>query len=167
MRMIRGMSVSGTVVAKKGGTKPMEKVQVEVRNRYENLLNTAITNDKGEFVIDPALTNAQTIFLELNTPGYFPFRKRVMPNNLGEDDTPVDIVEAIELIPLPEPLAVTGTFNRFGPFLPGVSKSSSGGVLSPDIDLDLTYGISAMENEFTISLQPYGLPDGTQPTLGR
>jgi hypothetical protein len=48
-----------------------------------------------------------------------------MPNNLGEDDTPVDIVEAIELIPLPEPLAVTGTFNRFGPFFPGVSKSSS------------------------------------------
>ena len=162
MRMLRGMSVKGTVKAKKDEeTLVMEKVTVHVRNRYGNLLTTAITNDKGEFEIDPALTNAQTIFLEVNTPGYFPFRKRIMPNNLGEDATPVDIDEAIELTLLPGPLSVTGTFNRFGPFLPGVSKSSSGGVLSPDTDLDMSYDITAMENEFTVSLQPYDLPDGT------
>lgn len=166
LRMRRGMGVKGVVETKLepeeagGDLEAVGMVRVMIRNRYGNPLASAITNAAGEFELSKALANAQTLFLEVNAPGFYPFRKRIIPNNLGEDDTPVDIDETITLKPLPGPVAVSGTFNRFGAFLPGVSQSGSGGILTPDEDLEMTCELTSKGNELTLSLVPYDTPMG-------
>lgn len=170
LRMKRGMAVKGTVEAKfdpgdeDETPKPVKMVRVIIRNRYGNVLAGAVTDEMGKFELSPALTNAQTIFLEVSTPGFYPFRKRIMPNNLGVDGTPVDVEETITLKPLPGPTDISGTFDRYGSFLPGVSKSTSGGILTPDEDLTTTFELRAKEQELTYSLVPYDSPDGTAGT---
>lgn len=161
LRMKRGMGVKGTVKAENDESiKSIAGTRVYVRNRYGSTLASIVTDDEGAFELGTAITNAQTIYLEVNEPGFYPYKKRISPNNDGVDGTPVDIDEAIVLTPLPAPTMVTGVFDRFGPFLPGVTKSSSGGVLTPDEDLNMSYELKAKENDLTLSILPFDTAAG-------
>ncbi len=176
LRMKRGMAVKGRLTDLDFPARGIPGAEVVVRNRHGVRLAEAVTvagsegpDPEGYFELGSPLPNAEVIFLDVAARGYRPKRVRVAPNNDGPDGTPVDInltaePDRIKLVQLPTPsfLSTLESFDRRGPFLPGIRKSASAGPLVDDDDVIMDYDVRVRPATFPLDLKPFDTAAGAE-----
>ena len=162
IRMTRGMRVSGRINVAGFPASYIPGVEVGISNRFGSRIATLTTDADGKFGETPvyALPFAEAGFIDINHPGYLPVRTRFETNDTGTPTSPVLVTAPVELTPIPAPVISVKAINRQGPFLPGVSKSTEGGPLSPDADLLGTFTVEATAPTITITLPNYDTSSG-------
>ncbi|MEM9478309.1 MAG: carboxypeptidase regulatory-like domain-containing protein [Verrucomicrobiota bacterium] len=181
IRMDRGMAVKGRVVHKDFPERGIVGASVAIRNRWGTLLETTstiegdlVTTADGDFELPSALPKAGVIFIEVDAPGYLPFRERFTPGDGSAGTTAgstIDfdltaLADRIRLTPLPKPTFTStpeASFNRKGPFLPGVSKSGAG-VFAPDADVMMMYSVGVTPASVPVPLRKFDTPSGGIPS---
>ena len=121
-----GLAVSGTV-SRVSTTQKVAQASVRVMDRYGNTLRKAVTATNGTYSFASALPAAQTLFVDVNAAGYQPWRERFGDTNILAAGS--NLVVNPELIPLPPPALTGTTFDRYGLFLPGVTRSGDQNLL--------------------------------------
>ncbi len=122
IRLRRGTAIRGTVRASGIAGAPLAGVRVLGRTRFGGIQAEATTATDGTFNFAQELSSAP-IYLDVDTPGYLPWRKRFT----AADAVPIDaddslLVAEIALEPLPTPTITGLTFDRAGLFLPGLNR---------------------------------------------
>ena len=157
--MKRAMVISGEVkiasnsINKKG----LAGAAVVIRGRNGAPLNRTVTDKDGKYRVgnfDP-----QPIYVDINRRGFIPQRHLRKP---GSQDNPDLTGQDFEMAPVPAPSVSTFKMNRFGLFIPGVTKSSdssipgtAAGGLNPESargKLTATWKVKASAPQHQISL---------------
>lgn len=158
--MKRGMGVSGRVENAVGAL-PLTNTQVTVRDRFGGILRTAKTDGDGMYVVDSAIESAQTVFIDVNRPGFISHRSRNVPDPMAGT---TDLVVNVSMEPLPPPMIEGAGFDRFGLFLPGIRKAGSESAfnaLNADEALTFTWTGAVTRAVYTNSLPSFDQPDGS------
>lgn len=157
--MKRTVKVQGTVL--QSGPTEVPKVQVQVLNRWGSVIRSARTDVGGKYDFLLPLPNATPIFLDFTAPGYEGYRER----KTAEEGTSVagdpgasilDTTVLLESLPLPQ--VTEKTLDRFGLFIPGVSRQGSqspGTYVVANDALTLTWTCRATAQSFTEEIQPF------------
>lgn len=111
--MSRNMTIQGKV---EENGEPIPDASVVIRNKYSGPLAQAVTDADGSFSF--GFLQPQEFLVEVNRRGFISQRKRLIPE-VANPDVTVDF----DLAPVPAPSIDTFTMNRFGLFVPGVSKA--------------------------------------------
>ncbi|HVR35541.1 MAG TPA: carboxypeptidase-like regulatory domain-containing protein, partial [Methylomirabilota bacterium] len=119
--MNRNMVVSGTVKTAAGD--PIPGAAVVFRNRCGSPAGQTVTSAQGAF--QRTFTSPQAIYLDINRRGFIPQRHRLEPQSLDNPD--VTGLE-YEMASVPGPQIERFTMNRFGLFLPGVTRSGDSNI---------------------------------------
>lgn len=126
-RYTRALTVTGSVTNDPAAV-PVVGARVQLRDRHGNLVASGemTTDPAGVFDLDVPLNQAQVLFVDVNFPGFFPWRQRFTPADAVTDPQfPARLVLTVNarLTPLPAPTVSEVSHNRQGLFLPGVSKA--------------------------------------------
>lgn len=154
--MNRAMTVQGRLESTNG---PIPDAAVVLRNRYGNPIANAVTRADGGFGffgVPP-----QTVYLDVNRRGFIPQRKRYSPPSPAAPDIRADLT----LETVPAPILWNFDMNRYGMFLPGVTKSGdSKGFNSEHARrmLTTTWESEAEGEDFQVKLEGFFNPDETQ-----
>ncbi len=119
--MNRAMVVEG-IVSTTTST-PIPGAAVVIRNRYGNPIGQAVSSATGTFSVGGL--PPQPVYVDVNRRGFIPQRKRLTPPGV---DNPDLRGQQFQLAPVPAPSVSEFTMNRFGMFLPGVTKSGDGNI---------------------------------------
>ena len=126
--MIRAMVVSGKISSTDG---PIPGAAVVVRNRYGNPIGQMVTGPDGLYRFGSILP--QIVYVDVNRRGFKPQRLRFSPPSPSNPDITGDF----NLEDVPAPTIDQFTMNRFGLFLPGVSKSGDLHGFNPEAARDV------------------------------
>ncbi len=131
----RGMNLKGTtLIAELGENEPetpLGKAEVLIRDRFGVILFKTKTARDGTWELGETIElledTSMSLYVEIRSPGYKPYRERFSPNDVEEIDGGFFIVAdaALEALPQPEILSVTFDKADGGLFLPGVSKAGN------------------------------------------
>lgn len=153
--MDRLMTVSGTV---QSGGQPLSSVTVSVRNRFGVQVASGMTDAQGGYSIGNIL--AQNVYVAVGLRGFIPQRRRhVIP---GPDNP--DVTANFSLLPVSAPTVDGFTMNRFGAFLPGVSKAGDAFGFDPNAargKLTVTWKANAVAMPFSMTLDGFEQADGS------
>ena len=114
-RLKRTMLIEGTVDS---GGAPLRGARVALRSAAGTGFSMQVTGENGTFQF--AGLPPQPLFLDVEAKGYIPWRRRVEPQSAENPDVS-GVVAQLE--PLPPPVIDPVTLDRFGLFLPGISKT--------------------------------------------
>ena len=160
-RVERRMAVSGAVTLPGGG--PAADVVVRVLDRFGQELAWTRTDNTGAFALAGyEQPQAQAVWLDVQAPGYYPVRKRFDPSLATPDVTGA----ALPLTQLPSPTISAFEFDRYGLFLPLVTRSGdSTGYNAQNAlpDLTLTARVDAAAQPFSYTVDSFA-PDGGPST---
>lgn len=152
----RRMGASGHV--QRSATEPLQGAVVRVYDGAGNVLAQTSTNAAGNWALTTQQEpSAMPVWVDVRLPGYTPQRKRY-------DVTPtqIDVTGVVTtLVPLPAPTISTFTLNRYGNFLPGVTRAANMAGFSPSAALDNLTATARVEA--TAPAVSYAL-DGFSPT---
>ncbi len=154
--MRRTMVVSGKINSPNG---PVPGAAVVLRNRYGNPIGQMVTGADGAYSFP--LISPQIVYLDVNRRGFISYRHRYDPPSVNNPDITADI----NLQHVPPPTIDLFTMNRFGMFLPGVSKSGDAGGFNPENArerLTATWASVARGVDFTVSHDGYVRSDEKQ-----
>ena len=123
--MNRAMVISGQVkIASSGSNKVgLAGAAVVIRNRNGAPLNRTVTDKDGKYSVgnfDP-----QPVYVDINRRGFIPQRHLRQPGPQTNPDLPD---QDFEMAPVPAPSVSKFTMNRFGLFIPGVTKSGDSNI---------------------------------------
>jgi hypothetical protein len=122
IKMNRGTAVRGVVSMNTVPSVPLEGIRVRGLNRYGGRMAEATTDAAGAFAFAQEL-NAAPIYLEVDTPGYIPWRRRfTSADAVARANGDSDLIVEIPLDPLPGPSIASTLFDRFGVFFPGLNR---------------------------------------------
>lgn len=131
--MQRAMLITGTLKGTKGEAIP--NAALVARNRYGNPLSNAVSQPNGSFSI--SRLTPQVLYLDINRRGYKSLRIRLAPEDLNQPDF-LDQNLVMEKVPGPD---ITGfTMNRFGMFIPGVTKAGDSNFGSIGLNPEAAHG---------------------------
>ncbi len=154
--MDRSMTFTGLVSSVDG---PVPQASVVFRNRYGNRVGGATTREDGTysaFAITP-----QVLYAEVQRRGFITRRIRLPDPDPDNPDVRVDLT--VEKVPAP--VITDFTMNRFGLFLPGVSRSGDATGFNPQNSaekLTMTWKGEAEAARFRVTL-PGFLQANEQP----
>ncbi len=133
----RGMNLKGTATIAEAspGTAdtPLPKGEVLIRDRFGVILFKTRTDAEGVWELDDTLEildeSSQSLYVEVRSPGYKPWRRRYSPSEVMQVDGGFFIVAESALEPLPQPELVSIEFDKAdnGLYLPGVSRAGNQG----------------------------------------
>jgi hypothetical protein len=161
--MNRAMVVSGRVRTSTGEDVP--GAAIVIRNRFGNPIGSGVTTANGSFRV--ANLVPQPVYVDMNRRGFVAQRHRFDPESPKNPDI---LEKSFELEPVPEPTIETFTMNRFGLFLPGVTKSGDSNIpilggtngFNPEngrAKLTATWKVNATAQDFDVSLPGFVGPD--------
>jgi hypothetical protein len=156
-----GLAVSGTV-SRASSTQFVSRASVRVYDRYGKVLRKTVTSTNGTYSFKSALPAAQTLFVDVNAGGYQPWRKRFGDTNILAAGT--NLVVHAALLPIPPPTVTNITFDRYGLFLPGVTRSGDQSLLegfSAKPKLKTTWTAETVPVVYTNVMPAFDQPDGT------
>lgn len=153
---------------------PAPGIPVEIRNRYGRVLQTITTDDEGK-VSFQALPGYADYFLTIESSGYVPVRRRLPASEAttGTEGSTVamhDIAQDVVLLDRPTLHAPGVPHNRWGLFLPTVSRS---GDVKAEDDLNTfdffaarealttTWKVEVVPHQLSVALPGFDNPDGT------
>jgi len=152
VNMQRAMLITGTLKGEDGENIP--GAAIVARNRYGNPISNAITDANGRFSV--ARLVPQTTFLDINRRGYKPLRIKYAPTNLDEPDF---LDQNLTMSKVPGPEVTKFTLNRFGMFIPGVTKATDSNLssvgLNPEASrgkLTATWKVAADPQSYSLTL---------------
>ncbi|MBI4664035.1 MAG: carboxypeptidase regulatory-like domain-containing protein [Verrucomicrobia bacterium] len=154
--MDRAMVVSGRIASTNG---PVPGAAVVLRNRYGNPITQMVTGPDGAYRF--SRITPQAVYIDVNRRGFIPQRKKATPPSVQNPDIAVDFTMNLA----PAPTIDTFTMNRFGLFLPGVSKSGDATGFNPENArerLTATWKSEARGSDFTITLDGFVQGNETQ-----
>ncbi|HYE31336.1 MAG TPA: carboxypeptidase-like regulatory domain-containing protein [Methylomirabilota bacterium] len=169
--MRKAMAASGRVTS---GGFPVGKAAVVLRSRYGTPLSQTMTDAQGNYRFTQL--EPQPVYVDIAKRGFVPARKRLESGPISNPDISSPAGD-IEMAQVPAPNITSFTMNRFGLFLPSVSKSGDSSILNEegrgvdlglDVDnarnsLTVTWKASAQAtNKIQVSLPGYVNPDETQ-----
>ena len=162
----------------------IEGVSIKVRNRFGDLVTNMIYDEGEEIYRIPApQPRSQAFYVDIASPGYFPFRQRV---TAGDDiqatasskgdpriaqETEIVIEVEAPLMRLPKPMVQSKSLNRFGLFLPGIEKSGDQDLFNgedPTAQAALTADWEVMAqaaDPYDINLLDFDAPNGAPGSL--
>ena len=137
--MERAMLVKANVTDADNNGAILSSASVKVRNRFgEPITNMIQDQGSGQYAMPGPISRSQALYVDVNVPGYFPFRTRVTaadedPPSAAtiagagspEGGTTLIITVDAALTALPKPTIDTRSFNRFGAFLTGISRTGN------------------------------------------
>ncbi len=153
--MDRLMNVTGMVQSQ---GLPLSGATVSIRNRFGVQVASGMTDAQGSYNIGNVL--AQNVYVEVGFRGFIQQRKRY---NLTNPDAP-DITADFNLLPIPPPTVSNFTLNRFGAFLPGVSKAGNATGFDANAarkKLTATWKVQATASTFNLALDGFEQADGS------
>lgn len=160
--MQRAMLITGMLKGEDNEAIP--GAAIVARNRYGNPVSNAVTDANGRFSV--ARLVPQTIYLDINRRGYKPLRVKYTPTNLDQPDF---LDQNLTMTKVPGPDITNFTFNRFGMFIPGVTKagdSNFGSIgLNPEASrgkLTATWKVAAGPQSYSLTL-PGFVGENEQP----
>lgn len=151
---MRRQAVINVTVNSKNG--PVPNAAVVLRNRYGNPVRQGVTSTNG--TVSFGFVTPQETYIEVTRRGYIPHRD-VYPQT---SETNPDITANITLEEVPPPTIDEFTMNRFGIFLPGVSRSNDSGGFNPqnaEERLTVTWKAEARGSNYTVNLRGFRQPD--------
>lgn len=161
----KGMEVSATVrdmtiIGSSPIDIPAAELSIDIRNRYGRLISTKPTDAEGK-VSFQALPFAD-YFLTLDEPGYTPMRRRLLASAAlpgDNDSTEAKHVVSQDVILLPRPvLQDPGVpHNRWGMFLPGVSRAGNVKLEESINNFDFFSAKEALTTTWTVEVTPHEL----------
>jgi hypothetical protein len=152
--MRRAALVTVTVDSKNGR---VPNAAVVLRNRYGNPVRQGITSTNG--TVSFTAVTPQVMYLEVTRRGYIPQRKSYVPALENPDVNANFTLEEV-----PSPTIDLFTMNRFGIFLPGVSRSADATGFNPQNaapSLTVTWKAEARGTNYNVSLEGFRQPDET------
>lgn len=153
--MDRLMTVSGSVSAQ---GLPLSGATISVRNRFGVQVASGMTDAQGAYSIGNVL--AQNLYVEASLRGFITQRKR---HELTSPQNP-DVTANFSLLPVPAPTIHNFTLNRFGAFLPGVSKAGNASGFDANAarkKLTATWSSLTTAAAFNLTLDGFEQADGT------
>ncbi len=160
--MQRAMLITGTL--KGGDNEAIPGAAIVARNRYGNPVSNAVTDSSGRFSV--ARLVPQTIYLDINRRGYKPIRVKYTPTNFDEPDF---LNQNLTMEKVPGPDITKFTLNRFGMFIPGVTKAGDSNLgtlgLNPEASrgkLTATWKVAADPKSYQLNL-PGFVGENEQP----
>lgn len=161
VKVRRGMGVSGLVLDATNSA-PVTNAFVQLLDRFGSLLQLTNTSTNGTYIFD-ALPVSQPVFLDITAPAYVQSRVRLTPM-----ETTPDIASTNTITQLGQPMILTNSVDRFGMFLPRVSKAGNNGSftsLTASGPLTMTWSILANEHKFALDMPEFDSPTGGARTL--
>ncbi|WP_221031901.1 carboxypeptidase-like regulatory domain-containing protein [Actomonas aquatica] len=140
---------------------PAANLPVQIRNRYGRLLATETTDAEGKVTFN-ALPGYADYFLTVDAPGFTPVRRRLAAADatLSESlDTAAthDVTQDVVLLPRPT-LHTTGVpHDRWGMFLPTVSRSGDVNAEDGIKTFDFFAAADALTTTWKVEVTPYQL----------
>lgn len=162
----QGMQVDATVqdmTPTGSGNNPIDipamGIPVEARNRYGRLLQTKTTDAEGKVKFE-ALPGFADYFLSVNAPGFTPTRQRLSTANatLAPDSSTSakhDVAQNVVLLPRPGLHEPGVPHNRWGLFLPTVSRSGDVDAEKGINDFDFFAARDALTTTWKLEATPH------------
>ncbi len=171
-RLSRGLALNGTVETDTVPDVPIEGATVLVLDRFGNLIldqdqepiGRLESGANGSFQLPQALNSAAIVYVDVQFPGFVPWRKRFTPADAtdpGSGDLSLTVNARLKALPSPE--FVSTTFNRHGLFLPGVKRTGNEILYfadPADDTLDMTWELIATSPPFTYDLPTFDTAAG-------
>lgn len=163
--MKRGMNLKGTATIMPtnpgGQATPLPQGEVLIRDRFGVILFKTRTDREGKWNLPETLElldeSSMSLYVEVRSPGYTPWRERFSPGDVEELDGGFFIVANASLEPLPQPELVSIEFDKAdnGLFLPGVSRAGNQNnytrINSPGpLTLEWTVSVDATPQQFEL-----------------
>ena len=161
----RGTAVRGNITDTNNAA--LADATITVRTHFGAVLESVTNSTDGSFSFPSALPSAQTMFVDVNVPGYKLWRQRFIPDDTQPDNgDPTNRVLTVNaaLEPLPEPQITDVTFDRFGPFLTGVSRAGNQNGydgFSAASALTATWSVEIEPAQFDLTLLRFDNGDGS------
>ena len=135
IKVKRGMNLKGKAtiagIGDTGSETPLPKAEALIRDRFGVILFKTRTARDGTWELGETIEllddTSMSLYVEIRSPGYKPYRQRFSPNDVEEIDGGFFIVADAALEALPQPEIVSIEFDKAdsGLFLPGVSKAGN------------------------------------------
>lgn len=156
VKMRRGMGVSGLVLDATNAV-ALTNARVQLLDRFGSLLQATNTATNGTYVFN-ALPLSQPVFLDMTAPGYVQSRVRLKPMESSPDVASTNL-----LVMLGQPKILTNTLDRYGMFLPRVSKAGDTGNYT-DFNatdaLTMKWHVLANEHKFALDIPEFDSASG-------
>lgn len=150
--MQRAMVIEGTLLGSDGD--PVRQAAIVVRNRYGNPIGQTLSSQNGTFRLSQI--TPQTVYLDIKRRGYKNRRVVFAPEDLNNPDF---LNQEITMEIVPAPTINSFTMNRFGTFIPGVTKAGDSNIsslgLNPEASrgkLTATWQVDADPQSYTVDL---------------
>ncbi|GAB5559241.1 MAG: hypothetical protein SynsKO_08880 [Synoicihabitans sp.] len=164
----QGMQVTANLrdMSALGGLEPADVpappgLRVEIRNRYGRILDNQITDDEGQVKFE-SLPGFADYYLTMEVPGYTPVRTRLAAADAMESaDTSTiathDITQEISLLTRPTLHDPGVPHNRWGLFLPTVSRSGNVNAEKGINDYNFFAARDALTTTWKVEVTPHQL----------